>query len=66
MRMWMEPLSYASGGDLEDEPPNSKDTSALAGDLDALLAKVHSYCLDADDEMICNAYHFAEIAHKSQ
>ena len=63
-RIWVDkPLSYVSGGDAEDETPNIK---ALVGGLDALLAKVHSYCPDADDEMICNAYHFAEIAHKSQ
>ena len=66
-RIWVDkPLSYVSGGDAEDETPNSKDTSALVGGLDVLLAKVHSYCPDADNEMICKAYHFADIAHKSQ
>ena len=66
-RIWVDkPLSYVSGGDAEDKTPNSKDTSALVGGLDVLLAKVHSYCPDADNEMICKAYHFAEIAHKSQ
>ena len=65
--MWMDkPLGCMSGGDTEDETPKSTETSALVGGLDALLAKVHSYCPDADDEMICKAYHFAEIAHKSQ
>ena len=60
-------LSYKYvNGDTGSDESNVLSVSSLEGGLDTLLAKVHSYCPDADDDMIRKAYRFAEIAHHNQ
>ena len=60
------PLSFINGNKGDDKQSDNGEVTCLEGSLDALLTKVHSYCPEADDDMIRKAYHFAEVAHQNQ
>ena len=60
------PLSFINGNKGDDKQSDNGEVTSLEGSLDALLTKVHSYCPEAEDDMIRKAYHFAEVAHQNQ